>query len=313
MKHYVENKVIIVTGGSSGFGRESARLLLEMGAKVVIIGRNQERLDRAQGELSSDRLLAVRADAVSSADWHALIQATLDRFARLDVLVNNHGAGVKIAPVDDMEDEAIQAVIETNLISVIKGCREAVKVMKPRGSGQIVNVSSGCPPLLAGMGRLHRCQGGTGRLHPLPAQGNGRVGRPGNQLHPRRRAPTSARPPESPMTGSMDFRPEDFARTLVHCIDVPDNCVIDEAIIWEPQSRNALVPTNPPPSGLAAAVRGWAAAPGSSASSGATRSPVRFSKCQRPQSGSSGWSARLTASTARRSASFPPPSGSSGW
>lgn len=144
MKHYVENKVIIVTGGSSGFGRESARLLLEMGAKVVITGRNQERLDRAQGELSSDRLLAVRADAVSSADWHALIQATLDRFARLDVLVNNHGAGVKIAPVDDMEDEAIQAVIETNLISVIKGCREAVKVMKPRGSGQIVNVSNGC-------------------------------------------------------------------------------------------------------------------------------------------------------------------------
>ena len=234
MKHYVENKVIIVTGGSSGFGRESARLLLEMGAKVVIIGRNQERLDRAQGELSSDRLLAVRADAVSSADWHALIQATLDRFARLDVLVNNHGAGVKIAPVDDMEDEAIQAVIETNLISVIKGCREAVKVMKPRGSGQIVNVSSGCAhyswpawgvytAAKAGLVAFTRC------LHKEMAEWGGRA---------TSFIPGAARTNFCQASGIPDDwldgfpGPEDFARTLVHCIDVPDNCVIDEAIIW---------------------------------------------------------------------------------
>ena len=93
MKHYIEGKVIIITGGSSGFGLEAARMLLEMGAKVVITGRNQERLDRAAGDLASENLLPVQADAVSSEDWQRLLKVTLDRFARLDVLVNNHGAG----------------------------------------------------------------------------------------------------------------------------------------------------------------------------------------------------------------------------
>ncbi len=234
MKHYVENKVVIVTGGSSGFGLEAARLLLEMGAKVVITGRDRQRLDQAAADLASQDLLAVQADAVSTEDWQKLLKATLDRFGRLDVLVNNHGAGVKIAEVADMDDGTIETVLNVNLASVIKGCREAVRVMKPQGSGQIVNVSSGCAhyswpawgvytAAKAGLVGFTRC------LHKEMAEWGGRASSfiPGA-------ARTNFCQAAGIASDWLEGYPsaEDFARTLVHCIDVPDTCVIDETIIW---------------------------------------------------------------------------------
>ena len=116
MKNYVKDKVIIITGGSSGFGLAAAGLLLEMGGKVVITGRNPERLATAEKELASSNLLAVQADAVSTADWKRLVQKTNERFGAIDVLVNNHGAGVNIAEVDQQDDATIQNVLDVNLI-----------------------------------------------------------------------------------------------------------------------------------------------------------------------------------------------------
>ena len=234
MKHYVEGKVTIITGGSSGFGLETARILLEMGGTVVITGRNQQRLAQASSELASTNLLAVQADAVSTEDWQQLLNTTLERFGRLDVLVNNHGAGVKIAEVAEMDDDSIQAVLDINLISVIKGCREAVRVMKPQGRGQIVNVSSGCAhyswpswgtytAAKAGLVAFTRC------LHKEMAEWGGKASSfvPGA-------ARTNFCDAAGIQSDWLEGFPgaEDFARTLVHCIDVPDNCVVDEAIIW---------------------------------------------------------------------------------
>ena len=73
MQHYVSDKVVIVTGGSSGFGLETARILLGMGAKVVITGRNEQRLRDAEADLQSDNLLAIQADAVVTDDWRRRI------------------------------------------------------------------------------------------------------------------------------------------------------------------------------------------------------------------------------------------------
>ncbi len=111
MKHYVKDKVIIITGGSSGFGLETARMLLEMDAKIVITGRNKERLDSVEKKLADKNLFAVQADAVVIADWKRLIDETKKRFGRIDVLINNHGAGCKIAQVEDMSDDDIQQVL----------------------------------------------------------------------------------------------------------------------------------------------------------------------------------------------------------
>ncbi len=245
MKHYVEDKVIIITGGSSGFGLEAARILLEMGARVVITGRDQQRLEAAATELASPHLSAVQADAVNTADWQKVIQQTIDRFGHVDVLVNNHGAGVKIADLEELSDDDIRTILDINLASVIKGCREAVKVMKPRGQGQIVNVSSGCAhyswgqwatytAAKAGLVAFTRC------LHKEMCLWGGKA---------------SSFVPGAARTGFCDAAGIDsdwqdgypdayeFARTLVHCIDIPESCVIDEAIIWgTKQVRDMLNP-----------------------------------------------------------------------
>lgn len=234
MDHYVQDKVVIVTGGSSGFGREAARILLELGAKVVITGRNRQRLDAAAAELSHPDLMAVQADAVETADWKRLVSAVVDRFGQIDVLVNNHGAGVKIGEVESMDDQAIRDVLDVNLASVIKGCREVIPVMKKRGRGQIVNVSSGCAhhswpcwavytAAKAGMVGYTRC------LHLEMAAWGGKA---------TSFVPGAARTGFCDAAGIaaewLDGYPgaHEFARTLVHCIDIPDNSFIEEVNIW---------------------------------------------------------------------------------
>jgi len=234
MKNYARGKVVIITGGSSGFGFEAARMLLDMGAKVAITGRNQQRLDEAAARLDHEDLLAVRADACSSEDWRKLIAAVNGRFGRIDVLVNNHGAGIKIAEVEAMSDQDIQQIMDVNLISVMKGCREVVREMKKHGSGHIINVSSGCAhyswpswavytAAKAGMVGFTRC------LHLEMAEWGGKA---------TSFVPGAARTNFCKAAGIDDDwlegypSAEDFARTLVHCIDVPEGSFVDEVIIW---------------------------------------------------------------------------------
>lgn len=234
MDNYVKDKVIIITGGSSGFGLEAARILLEMGAKVAITGRNRERLDEAKRQLAHENLLAVKADAVKTKDWLTLVKKVTDRWGRIDVLVNNHGAGVKIAEVEKMEDADIASVLDINIASVIKGCREVIRQMKKQKSGHIVNVSSGCAyhswagwavytAAKDGMVGFTRC------LHKEMAAWGGKA---------------TCFIPGAAQTNFCDAAgiakdwlkdypdAHDFARTLVHCIDVPKNSVIEEVNIW---------------------------------------------------------------------------------
>ena len=234
MEHYTKDKVVIVTGGSSGFGLAAARILLSMEAKVVITGRNAERLERAAESLAHENLLAVQADAVKTEDWKTLIERTLARFGRIDVLVNNHGAGVKVVPVEELDDAALEEILDINITSVIRGCREVVRVMKKQGSGHIVNVSSGCATqswpcfgaytaAKAGMVGFTRC------LHLEMAEWGGKAT---NFI------PGAAHTGFCEAAGIDASRLEgypgahEFARTLVHCIDVPDNSFIEEVAIW---------------------------------------------------------------------------------
>jgi NAD(P)-dependent dehydrogenase (short-subunit alcohol dehydrogenase family) len=243
MEHYVKDKVVVITGGSSGFGYEAARMLLEMGASVVITGRNAEKLAAAEAQLASDRLLAVRADAVSTADWQRLVSAVQTRFGRIDVLVNNHGAGVKIDNLEALTDEEIETILAINLTSVIKGCREVIAVMKSQGSGHIINVSSACAhrgwaawatytAAKAGM------VGFTRSLHREMCVWGGKASNfvPGA-------AKTSFCEAAQIDTDWQDGYPEahEFARTLVHCVDLPDSCVMEEVRVWGIKQVNDML------------------------------------------------------------------------
>ena len=240
MDDYVRDKVVIITGGTSGFGLETARILLGRGAKVAITGRTKERLTKAAADLKNDavkneaNLLAVQADAKKTPDWQRMLKQVADKFARIDVLVNNHGAGVKIAPTEAMDDANIQEVLDVNLGSVIKGCREAIPYMKKQGKGMIINVSSACAyhswpawgaytAAKAGLVAFTRC------LHLEMAPWGGRATNfiPGAA---RTGFCQAAKLDDSWLEGFPSAH--DFARSIVQCIDVPDNCFIEELNVW---------------------------------------------------------------------------------
>jgi NAD(P)-dependent dehydrogenase (short-subunit alcohol dehydrogenase family) len=235
MKHYVDGKVIVITGGSSGFGLEAARMLLEMGSKVVITGRNLERLKEAEGDLGGgDNLLAIQADACVTDDWKKLVVEVTDRWGTIDVLVLNHGAGVKIANIDEMSDSEIQQVMDINIISVMKGAREVIPVMKKAQKGHIVTVSSACAyhswaafgaytAAKAGLVGLTKC------LHVEMSQWGGKT----TMFVPGAARTNFCQAANIPTDWQEGYPgAEEFARTLVHCIDVPENCFIQEARIW---------------------------------------------------------------------------------
>jgi len=234
MKHYLKNKTIVITGGSSGFGLETAKMLLQMDANVIITGRDQSRLDKAEKQLNSSRLLAIKADATLIQDWKHLIKEIAKKHTIVDVLVNNHGAGHKNALLDDLTDNDIQQIVDTNLISVIKGCREFCKVMQPNGKGHIINVSSICAKKSWATWSVYTAAKSglvsfTRSLHMEMMQWGGKA----TTFIPAA-AKTNFATAANIDTDWLEGFPtgEEFARSLVHCIDIPDNCIIEELTIW---------------------------------------------------------------------------------
>jgi 3-oxoacyl-[acyl-carrier protein] reductase len=141
----LSGRIALVTGGSRGIGLGIAGALLAAGAKVVITGRDRSQLDEATRQLSQgdrrDRVHAVSADISRAPDAAAAVAAVVEKFGALDILVNNAGVGV-FANVADMEDAGWHQVIQTNLSGVFYCCRAAIPLMRARGGGWIINISS---------------------------------------------------------------------------------------------------------------------------------------------------------------------------
>lgn len=138
-----DGKVVIITGASSGIGAETARLLSKLGGKVVLVGRNKNRLDKVVDEIQAAncfRPLAVVADVTK--DAKLIIDETIKQFGKLDVLVNNAGINFEVK-VMDADIELYDKVFDTNVRSVIELCKLAVPYLE-QTKGNIVNVSSIC-------------------------------------------------------------------------------------------------------------------------------------------------------------------------
>ena len=138
----LEGKVVLVTGGSRGIGLDLAQHLLGQGAKVVICGRKQAGLDAALAELdSADQVLAVTAHIAKESDVNQLFEATIERFGRLDALVNNVGMNL-IAGVVDAEPALFNKIVASNLTGTWLCARKAAQIMREQKAGKIVNITS---------------------------------------------------------------------------------------------------------------------------------------------------------------------------
>src|ERR1700704_5105161 len=132
-------KVWFITGASRGMGVDFAKAALAAGHAVVASGRDSDRLSKALGQ--SNNLLAVKLDVTSRADAEAAVRAAVDRFGRIDVLVNN-AASFYAGYFEELTPEQMERQISTSLIGPMNVTRAVLPVMRKQRSGQIISISS---------------------------------------------------------------------------------------------------------------------------------------------------------------------------
>lgn len=137
-------KVALVAGGSRGLGKATAMALATEGADVAIAARDEQTLRKTADQIETEsgrEVLAIPTDVTRESDVARLVEATLQKFERIDVLVTNAG-GPPASQFDTTDVSAWKSGIELNLLSTIYLCRAVVPVMKRRGSGRIVAITS---------------------------------------------------------------------------------------------------------------------------------------------------------------------------
>ncbi|MCW3837615.1 SDR family oxidoreductase [Sphingomonas canadensis] len=140
---YVQGRVVVVTGASAGLGRAVAIAFAEAGARLVLGARRKDRLDALVAEIEGlgAAAVAVACDVRDEGDVAALFQAGMDRFGRIDVLINNAGVADH-TPTDQLTAERWREVIDTNLTGAFFCAREAFRIMRGQGAGRIIHIGS---------------------------------------------------------------------------------------------------------------------------------------------------------------------------
>ncbi|HKZ76755.1 MAG TPA: SDR family oxidoreductase [Pyrinomonadaceae bacterium] len=140
----LKGRVAIVTGGSRGIGRGIADALLKSGTTVCISARNQAELEQAAADLTSKSggsAVGLACDVRDYEQVKALFRQVASQFGGVDILINNAGIGI-FGSVETMTPADFRAVLETNLSGVFHCCHEAIPLLKQRGGGYIINISS---------------------------------------------------------------------------------------------------------------------------------------------------------------------------
>ena len=143
MKNPMENKVVIITGASSGIGAATALRLAREGMRLTLAARRVERLEQAAAQVRAlgGEALVVQMDVCQGEDIQRMVQATLERWGRIDVLINNAGVGNE-PPLIEFAPSEIRQRIHTNLTAVIECAQAVLPVMLGQKAGHIINVSS---------------------------------------------------------------------------------------------------------------------------------------------------------------------------
>lgn len=136
----IAQKVVIVTGASSGIGLATARLLTQHGAMVALVARSAAVLEQVAGQLPDS--LAVPADLHDVEVVPSVIQYVLSHYGRIDVLINNAGRAMHV-PVEKTDIQLYRALLDLNVVSVLSAMQSVIPIMRQQGGGVIVNISSG--------------------------------------------------------------------------------------------------------------------------------------------------------------------------
>jgi short-subunit dehydrogenase len=136
----LKGKVAIVTGASSGIGLAVARLLASKGARLALVARSKDKLERIASELSGS--IAVPADMTKIIDIERMVEECKDHFGRIDILVNNAGRGYDV-PVEKTEVETFHYVFDLDLVGPVVAMKQVIPIMRSQGGGSIINISSG--------------------------------------------------------------------------------------------------------------------------------------------------------------------------
>lgn len=137
--HVTDKKVWFITGAGRGMGVDIARAALAAGNAVVATGRKPEAVTKAVGE--SDHLLAVKLDVTSPSDAEAAVNAAVDRFGRIDVVVNN-AANFKAGFFEELTPEQMEGQLTTTLVGPMNVTRAVLPVMRRQRSGHVITISS---------------------------------------------------------------------------------------------------------------------------------------------------------------------------
>jgi NADP-dependent 3-hydroxy acid dehydrogenase YdfG len=143
MKEGIKNKVVLITGGSTGIGAEVARLLASHGARVAIAARRKDKLDDvvASIEAAGGTARAYSLDVTDKTQVEAVVAATVADFGKLDVLINNAGL-MPIRPMAEVNTDEWDAMIDVNLKGTLYGIAAALPRFLAQESGHIINLSS---------------------------------------------------------------------------------------------------------------------------------------------------------------------------
>ncbi len=144
MANTLRGKVILITGASSGFGEDAARLFAKEGCKVILAARRLEKLQQFAADLQSagGEAIAIPVDLNEPAEIDVMVQTVLDLYERIDILFNNAGFGA-MDWFEELEPERhIETLIRVNLIGTMLVTRAVLPDMLERGSGHIINMSS---------------------------------------------------------------------------------------------------------------------------------------------------------------------------
>src|SRR2546429_7555310 len=137
----LDNKVALVTGAASGFGKGIAETFAREGARVAVVDINEKAAGEAAASISN-KAIALRCDVSQRADVHAAVKATVDAFGRVDILVNNAGMSHLRRPMLEVEEAEFDRLMAVNVKSIFLFAHAVVPLMRKQKSGVIINIGS---------------------------------------------------------------------------------------------------------------------------------------------------------------------------